>query len=84
MRAFGPSAHALFVTVGHSRPGRGGNGMRRQTSGCRRQPVFGPRAGARADVTAPGSGVQARRLAGLLRPTQEQHKSGSRRHPTRG
>ena len=29
-----------------------------------------------------GSGVQARRLAGLLRPTQEQHKSGSRRHPT--
>ncbi len=27
MRAFGPSAHALFVTVGHSRPGRGGNGM---------------------------------------------------------
>ena len=31
-----------------------------------------------------GSGVQARRLAGLLRPTQEQHKSRSRRHPTRG
>src|SRR5689334_8243919 len=26
----------------------------RQTGGCRRQPVFGPRAGARAGVTAPG------------------------------
>ena len=30
-----------------------------------------------------GSGVQARRLAGLLRPTQEQHKFGSGRGPTR-
>ena len=29
------------------------------------------------------SGVQARRLAGLLRPTQEQHKFGSGRGPTR-
>src|SRR6266704_3548231 len=27
MDAFGPSTHALPVTVGHSRPGRGGNGM---------------------------------------------------------
>jgi len=27
MGAFDPSAHALFLTVGHSRPGRGGNGM---------------------------------------------------------
>ena len=25
--ALEPSAHALFVTVGHSRPGRGGNRM---------------------------------------------------------
>ena len=84
MGAFGPSAHALSVTVGHSQPGRGGKWDGRQGSGYRRPPDIGPRAGARADVTAPGSGVQARRLAGLLRPTQEQHKSGSRRHPTRG
>jgi len=27
MRAFGPSTHALSVTVGHSRSGRRGNGM---------------------------------------------------------
>jgi hypothetical protein len=26
MRTFGPSAHALFVTVGHSRPGAGVTG----------------------------------------------------------
>ena len=54
-----------------------------EPAGSRRQPVFGSRAGARADVRAPGPGVQARRLAGLLRPTQEQHKFGSGRGPTR-
>jgi hypothetical protein len=58
---------------------RGGNGMAGGPAGSRRQPVFGSRAGARADVRAPGPGVQARRLAGLLRPTQEQHKFGSGR-----
>jgi hypothetical protein len=69
--------HALFVTVGHSRPGRGGNGMAGRPVGSRRQPVFGrlpalgengrrwqPRAGARAGVTGPGPGLQARRLTG--------------------
>jgi len=44
MGAFDPSAHALFVAVGHSRPGRGGNGMAgwpwvvggsRSSGGCR-------------------------------------------------
>jgi hypothetical protein len=32
---FGPSAHALFVTMGHSRPGRGVKRDGRQASGCR-------------------------------------------------
>ena len=39
--AFDPSAHALFITVGHSRPGRGGNGMAGRPAGSRRRPVFG-------------------------------------------
>ena len=83
MRAFGPSAHALFVTVGHSRPGRGGNGW---PVDQRVPTAAGLRAASRraCRCDSAGSGVQARRLAGLLRPTQEQHKSGSRRHPTRG
>jgi hypothetical protein len=58
MGAFGPSTHALFVTVSYSRPGRGVKRDGRQARGCRRQPVFGPRAGARADVTAPGPGCR--------------------------
>jgi hypothetical protein len=62
--------HALPVTVGHSRPGRGGNGLAGGPAGSRQQPVFGSRAGARADVRAPGPGVQARRLARLLRPAR--------------
>ena len=41
MSAFDPSAHALFVTVGHPRPGREGNGMAGMPAGSRRQPVFG-------------------------------------------
>ena len=75
MGAFGSSAHALFVTVGHSRPGRGVKRDGRQASGCRRQPVFGPRAGARAGVTAPGRGAGAtagRTAAANTRATQVQ------------
>jgi hypothetical protein len=63
----------------------------------RRQPVFGrpsasgekwpalTAAGGRAcQCDRAGSGVRARpRRTGPLRPTQEQHKSGSRRRPTR-
>jgi integrase len=47
------------------------------------QPVFGPRAGARADVTAPGPGCRRDGWPGCCGlSTQEQHKSGFRRHPT--
>jgi hypothetical protein len=73
MGAFGPSAHALFVTVGHSWPGRGVKRDGRQASGCRRLPVFGPRAGARAGVTSPGRGAGAtagRAAAANTRATQ--------------
>ena len=86
MRAFGPSVHALPVTVGHSRPGRGGNGLAGGPAGSRRQPVFRSRAGARADVRAPGPGCRRDGwpgCCGQLRPTQEQHKFGSGRGPTR-
>ena len=74
MGAFGPSAHALFVTVGHSRPpGCRGKRDGRQASGCRRQPVFGSRAGARADVTAPGPGCRRDGWPGCC----GQHKSNT-------
>ena len=66
--------HALFVTVGHSRPGRGG--VTGWPAG-RRQPVFGrlPASGEKWPALAAagwracrrdgaGSGVQARRLTG--------------------
>jgi hypothetical protein len=66
-------AHALFVTVGHSRPDRGVKQDGRQTGGCRRQPVFGPRAGARADVTAPGPGCRRDGWPGCC----GQHKSNT-------
>ncbi len=45
----------------------------RQTGGCRRQPVFGPRAGARADVTAPGPGCRRDGWPGCC----GQHKSNT-------
>ena len=70
--------------------------MAGRLAGTRRETVFGrlsasgekwpalTAAGGRAcRCDRAGSGEQARRLTGLLRPTQEQHKSGSRRHPTR-
>jgi hypothetical protein len=81
---FGPSAHALFVTVGHSRPGRGGKTG--WPAGQRVPAGAGLRAAGRraCRCDSAGSGVQARRPAGLLRPTQQQHKSGSVRGPTRG
>jgi hypothetical protein len=75
MGAFDTSAHVLSVTMGHSRLGRGGNGMAGRPVGSRWQPVFG-RLSASGDkwptLTAvgwhacqcdrAGSGVQARRL----------------------
>jgi len=45
----------------------------RQASGCRRQPVFEPRAGARADVTAPGPGCRRDGWPGCC----GQHKSNT-------
>ena len=96
MGAFDPSA-AFFVRHGGSFPAwPRGNGMAGRLAGSRREPVFGrlsasgekwpalTAAGGRAcRCDRAGSGEQTRRLTGLLRPTQEQHKSGSRRRPTR-
>jgi hypothetical protein len=51
------SVGACFARYGGSfRFGRGGNGMAGGPAGSRRQPVFGSRAGARADVRAQGPG----------------------------
>ena len=93
---FDPSA-AFFVRHGGSFPAwPRGNGMAGRPAGSRRELVFGrlsasgkkwpalTAAGGRAcRCDRAGSGEQTRRLTGLLRPTQEQHKSGSRRRPTR-
>ena len=73
MDAFGPSTHALSVMVGHSRPGREGKRDGQQASGYRRQPDFGPRVGARADVTAPGPGYRRDGWPGCC----GQHKSNT-------
>ncbi len=79
------SVGACFVRHGGSFPAwpRGKTGW---PAGQRVPTAAGLRAAGRraCRCDSAGSGVQARRLAGLLRPTQEQHKSGSRRHPTRG
>jgi hypothetical protein len=82
MGAFGPSVHTLPVTVGHSRPGRGGNGLAGGPAGSRRQPVFG----SRARVPMCGRRVRGCRRdgwPGCCGATQEQHKFGSGRGPTR-
>jgi len=68
---------ACFVRHGGVIPGltEGVKRDGRQTGGCRRQPVFGPRAGARAGVTVPGRGAGAtagRAAAANTRATQVQ------------
>jgi hypothetical protein len=96
MGAFDPSAHALFVTVGHSRPGRGGDGMAGRPAGSRRQPVFGrlpasgetwpalTAAGGRAcRCDRAGSGVQARRLTGAAAASTRATQVRAGRRPTR-
>ena len=93
MRAFGPSAHALFVTVGHFRPGKGVMGWlagqrvaggSRSSGGCRHRVENGrrwqPRAGARAGVTGPSPrwGAMADRAAAAnTRATQVQVQEAS-------
>ena len=90
MGALGLSAHALPVTVGHSGLAAGVTGW----PACRRrQPVFGSRAGARADVRAPGPGCgrdgwrgccgqhKATQVRVREGPTREQHgQNGIPRH----
>src|ERR1017187_52726 len=90
MGAFDPSAHALFLTVGHSRPGRGGNGMAgrpavaggSRSSGGRRHRVKNGRparrgAGARASVTGPGPECGRDGGPGPLRPTEKRKVDSS-------
>jgi hypothetical protein len=90
MGAFGPSVHALPVTVGHSRPGRGVTGW---PAGSRRQPVFGSRArvpmcgrrvrGCRRDGW-PGCCGQQRRGAPRTRRGPHRQVRGSSRQGQRG
>jgi len=63
--------HTLwFVALRHSWPGRRGSGwVANQVGGRLGQ-------SSAAGSRAAGSAAQARRLAGLLRPTQQQDKSG--------
>src|SRR5690349_747295 len=66
-------AHALFVTVGHSRPDR--EGKTGWPTDRRVPTAAGPRAaaGARADVTAPGPGCRRDGWPGFC----GQHKSNT-------